>query len=97
VDASTPRYRLDVVWTGQVRPVSAGLATYLEAYRIVVPIGQEIQVSTDTKSYWLPIQDVLVPPLKEEVAPNSRVTLYVTFLGCDPDYVAFTVNEFTAG
>ena len=61
--------------------------------------GNEIAVREADREYWLPIQAVLIPPLRREVLPGSEVSLYVVLAGATDWQKANTdvvllVNEF---
>ena len=57
---------------------------------------KEIQVQDSQKTYWLPIQNVLISHLKKEVAANGPVTLWVVFIGGLERNWVFLINEFQA-
>ena len=57
---------------------------------------KEIQVQDGQKTYWLPIQNVLLDPLEKEVGENGTVELWVLFIGAIERDFVFLVNEFQA-
>ncbi|MDH5763365.1 MAG: hypothetical protein OEZ51_10310 [Nitrospinota bacterium] len=57
---------------------------------------KEIEVEENGRTYWLPIQDALLPPLEKEVGRNGAVELWVVFIGAIEKDMVFLVNEFQA-
>ena len=57
---------------------------------------KEIQVEENGRTYWLPIQNILLEPLEKEVGKNGTVELWVAFIGSIEEDLVFLVNEFQA-
>lgn len=96
--------RVDVVFTGRTRTLPHERWVTIEFWaksfgidlNAVETFEKEIEVREDGKAYWLPIQNVLLPYLKEEVGKNGRVTLLAVFIGRRNKDHMFLVNEFKA-
>lgn len=56
----------------------------------------EIEVMQGTASYWMPIQQLLLAPLDEEVAEGQPVRLYLLLLGAYEQDPVITIAEFSA-
>ena len=101
--------RVNVVYSGQVRPVPTAHYEFLEHYfgailgRSLPPglFQREVLVSERDLEFWIPIQDQLVPQLESEAAPGDTVLLFVVWLGAfstidgELDWL-FMINEFGA-
>ena len=48
-------------------------------------------------TYWMPIQDILLEPLKSEVPAGASVQLYLLLIGATKVGPVFVINEFAAG
>ena len=57
---------------------------------------KEIKVRENGKTYWLPIQEILVIHLKREVKKNGEVMLFMVYIGTTGKTPIFLVNEFRA-
>jgi hypothetical protein len=54
----------------------------------------EILVQIENKYYWIPIQEVLVSLLKDEVKRGSKFYIYVILIGSIYNDLIFSINEF---
>ena len=57
---------------------------------------KEIQVEENGRTYWLPIQNVLLDPLEKEVGKNGTLELWIVYIGAIEKDFVFLVNEFQA-
>ena len=99
-----PRYRTRVTFSGHVRPMAEDLRKFVGCW--VKAMGhpaayadifqQEIEVSQDGVSYWMPVEDVLVEQLQAEVLPGAEVDLYLLLMGGRRDRIVLAVSEFDA-
>ena len=96
--------RVDVVFTGRTRALPEDRRLTIEYWAKTFGVDlaairtfeKEIEVREGGKAYWLPIQNILIPPLHEEVGKGGRATLFLVLIGRkNKDYV-FIVNEFNA-
>jgi hypothetical protein len=103
-DDAHSKYSTVVAFTGKTRPVSPGLARYIEAwaktfchpdayYKMFL---NEIEIKQASKTYWLPTQSQLLDPLGREVEPGHKVRLYVLLIGAYKHSPVFGVAEFAA-
>ena len=97
-------FRSTVRYLGKTRDIQAQRLIFIEMWAqshrmssvIVEAFEKEIQVKEDGKSYWLPIQSVLIPHIEKEVEENASVTLFLVFAGAIKNDQVFLVNEFKA-
>lgn len=97
-------FRSTVRYLGKTRDIRAERLIFIEMWAqshrmssvIVEAFEKEIQVKEDGKSYWLPIQSVLIPHIEKEVKENASVTLFLVFAGAIKSDQVFLVNEFKA-
>lgn len=95
------------VYTGQFRPLSAPSR---EAFDTLMKVNKtdphiqeklsiyqrELLVKEKGVSYWMPIQEVLVPQLVQEINEGGPVILYATLAGKFGGDWVFLINEFQA-
>jgi hypothetical protein len=99
-----PRYRTRATFTGRVRPTSEDTKEFIghwvkamghpEAYAGV--FMNEIEITQEGASYWMPAQEVLVEPLQVEVAAGAQIDLYLLLMGSQHGRLVFAVSEFDA-
>jgi hypothetical protein len=103
-DAEHSKYSTVAIFTGRTRPVSSGLARFLEVWAksfghpdaYYKMFSTEIEIKQDSKTYWLPTQGQLLDPLVREVKPGHKVRLYVLLIGAYKHSPVFGVAEFAA-
>jgi hypothetical protein len=104
LDASHAKYNTDVTFTGAIRPIDLGvkrlIVMWTTALRhpesVSAAFKQEVQVSQDGQTYWMPIQDVLVEPWEEEMHEGSRANVYLLLMGAHERAPVFTIAGFSA-
>ena len=99
-----PRYQTRATFTGRLRPTPADTRQFIarwvkamghpDAYAEV--FKQEIELTQDATSYWMPVQDVLVEQLRSEVPADTDVDVYLLLMGSQSDRLVFAVSEFDA-
>ena len=97
------KYKFSVFYGGKIRPISKnnleGLQFFEKTYPSLNPklteiSKQEILIkSAKGKEYWLPIQDVLIDPLKSEIKSGEIFNIYVLnpYNAVNQDGTAFSV------
>ncbi len=82
-------YKLNANYTGQFRPINNDVfdsmkrvckLTLGNSVQLDGLVSKEVLVKIDDKDVWMPIQDGLIPPLKEEVKVGENIILYCLFL-----------------
>ena len=102
VDPDAHAWRMRLRHTGEVRPLATEVREAMAHWRTAMrwPDGyfelfqQEARFDTEDGSAWLPVQTVLLAPLREEASVGQTVNLYVTLLGGVDGLPVLTVNEF---
>ncbi len=97
-------FRSTVRYLGKTRAIQAERLIFIEMWAqshrmssiIVEAFEKEILVREEDQSYWLPIQNVLIPHIEKEVKENASVTLFLVFAGAIKNDQVFLVNEFKA-
>lgn len=104
LDASHAKYKATVTYTGEMRPIDPNVkrlitmwATALQHPDSVPAVfNNEVQVFQAGKTYWMPIQDVLVAPWREEMGPGTEAGVYLLLMGAYERAPVFTVASFMA-
>jgi len=99
------RYRMTVAFSGELRKIDPGSQKLIGMWvksvgtdpKVADMFAQEVRVVEAGTSYWLPIQKVLVEPLRSEAKTGQQLNLFVTWIGSTKTDFVFLVNEFDAG
>ncbi len=98
-------FRSTVLFLGRVRNMKPGRRFLVEMWgkssgmdtaMLAKTYKKEIQVRENSKTYWLPVQEILVSYLKKDVKKNGEVLLFMVFIGTNGKTPIFLVNEFRA-
>jgi len=96
-------FRSTVLFLGKVRNIKPDRRSLIEMWGKSSGVDtakgnfkKEIQVRENGKTYWLPIQEILVAHLKREVKKNGEVMLFMVYIGTTGKSSVFLVNEFRA-
>ena len=84
--------RVRVIFTGDFRATSglrlegikiwlATFAPQLTAEEAALIFGQEVRVIEENQEYWLPVQNVLVPLMEQELAVGDEFEVLITWMG----------------
>ncbi len=73
-----------------------GKSSGMDTAMLAKTYKKEIQVRENSKTYWLPVQEILVSYLKKDVKKNGEVMLFMVFIGTTGEHPIFLVNEFRA-
>ena len=105
--ADTFPSRVDVIYTGKVRKVSAERKKFIVEYfksrgleeDIPNLFESELLFKAESVEYWLPVQKQVVPYFSEELKERDKVNLFVIWIGAinkngSVDWI-FLVNEFS--
>ena len=102
--ADFPRYHTQATFTGKMRPIGPGVKAFIKMW--IQATGhpaadaemfkEQVEIKQDAVVYWMPIQQVLVEPLKKEVTIGGQVDLYLLLMGEYKHVPVFSVNEFDA-
>ncbi|MAY83840.1 MAG: hypothetical protein CMP59_06860 [Flavobacteriales bacterium] len=100
-------YRFNARYSGNWRKVSKerkeALATCFKIFgfnsEVINILNKEVEIETNYGSIWMPIQDQLIEPLKDEAEKNSDVYFYTLFINYHDSEAynnLFIISEFTA-
>ena len=101
LDAAHSRYRSNVVFTGQIRPLGDQVLNLVKHWVVAMKhpheyeklFQSEVEVVQGEQHYWMPIQEQLVGAFLQEVAPRDHVTVYVLLVGGVDRTPVFAVSE----
>ena len=104
LDAAHAKFHTIATFTGKFRPVEPGTKSLIDKWAVAMGhdpelaamFSSEIEVSQDGQLYWLPIQKILVEPLKSEVKPGHETHVYIILIGAYKLAPVFGVSEFNA-
>lgn len=98
-------FRSTVLFLGEVRNIKPDHSSLIEMWgkslgmdtaMLAKTYKKEIKVRENRQTYWLPIQEILVPHLKREVKKNGEVMLFMVYIGTTGKTPVLLVNEFRA-
>jgi hypothetical protein len=96
-------FRSTVLFLGKVRNIKPERRSMIEMWGkssgVDTAAGnfkKEIKVRENRRTYWLPVQEILVSYLKRDVKKNGEVMLFMVFIGTTGKNPIFLVNEFRA-
>lgn len=104
-DAAHSKYRVDATFTGGMRPTDPATTRFISQWVIAMRhppeygrmFGLEVEIAQSGTTYWMPIQDSLVGPWKQEATAGGDVELYVLLLGASNQLPVFAISSFSAG
>ena len=104
LDASHAKYRAEVTFTGAIRPIAPGVKQLITYWAkalqhpesVPAVFNHEVRVIQAGRTYWMPIQDVLLAPWREEMRAGSEAEVYVLLMGAFERAPVFTVASFSA-
>lgn len=98
------KYHTVATFTGRMRPISPDAKKLIgffmtslqhpDEYKQMFELEAEIE--QEQNHYWMPIQQVLVEPLGQEVPAGESVHLYLLLLGGYNGIPVFAISEFDA-
>ncbi|MFQ5759603.1 MAG: hypothetical protein ACE5HM_01370 [Acidiferrobacterales bacterium] len=102
VNTTDEKYRVTVTYLGEKRPIEEaarkhifdGVKTVGLDSQLISWFKHEIHLSEGAHSYWLPIQEVLLPHLAKELSSGDAVDLYIMWIGYTGTGWVFLINEF---
>ncbi len=96
-------FRSTVLFLGKVRSIKPDRRSFIKMWGkssgVDTAAGnfkKEIKVRENGKTYWIPIQEILVTHFKREVKRNGEVILFMVYIGTTGKTPIFLVNEFRA-
>jgi hypothetical protein len=105
IHAGGDPFRSTVFFLGEVRNIQPehrslielwGKSLGMDTTMLAKTYKKEIKVQENRQTYWLPVQEILVPYLKREVKKNGEVMLFMVYIGRTGKTPVILVNEFRA-
>ena len=104
LDASHPKYEAAVTYAGTIRPIDPSVKRLITMWAKAmqhpdsVPdlFNYEVQVTQAGQTYWMPIQDVLLKPWREEMRGDAKAKVYLLLMGAYERVPVFTIASFSA-
>lgn len=105
LDPAHHKYTAVVVYTGRSRPLDPGIGKMIGAWVMAMRhpdsyremFKTEVEVREGKELYWVPIQESLLPPWRDEVSGGAHVEINVLMIGALERTPIFTVAGFTSG
>ena len=98
-------FRSTVLYLGKVRNIKPdrrslikmwGKSSKLNTAKLAKDYKKEIKVRENGKTYWIPIQKILVSYFKKDVKKNGEVMLFLKYIGVNGKTPIFLIEEFRA-
>jgi len=98
-------FRSTVLFLGKVRSMKRDRRSFIKMWgktskkntaKLAKTYQKEIQVRENGKTYWIPIQEILVAHLKRDVKKNGEVMLFMDYIGTTGKTPIFLIKEFRA-
>ncbi len=104
LDASHPKYESVVTYTGAMRPIDPNVKRLITMWAKAMQhpnsvsdvFNHEVQVTQAGQTYWMPIQDVLLEPWRDEMRGDAKANLYLLLMGAYERVPVFTIASFSA-
>ena len=97
--------RSTVLYLGKVRNIKRDRRSFIKMWgetakkdtaKLAKTYKKEIKVQENGKTYWLPIQEILVAHFKRDVKMKGEVMLFMVYIGTSGKTPIFLVEEFRA-
>ncbi len=98
-------FRSTVLFLGKVRNMKPDRRSFIKMWgetakkntaKLAKTYKKEIKVRENGKTYWIPIQEILVIHLKRDVKKNGEVMLFMVYVDTTGKTPIFLVEEFRA-
>jgi len=98
------RYKCVAIYTGEYRGIGADKLGFIRAFLSMLNYDlsfadyyvYEVRFEESDCSFWIPVQDNLIPYFEAEVSNDDAIVIYYTYLGFDhdSDEWIFLINDF---
>lgn len=104
IEAGAFKYRVTATYTGRHRETNTKVRELIRHWvkalrhpeKFETFFDHEVEVESGGQTYWLPIQNPLVPSFATEVKDGTAAQLYIMLIGAVGDHWVFIINEFEA-
>jgi len=100
-DAQLPAIEVVLRYEGKQQPLSAAHVQFLQNFSKVLPgaidsslYKEEISVSEQGHTYWLPIQSKVLTDFLSQIKPSQEFTSYVRSLGATKTQCAYVLIDY---
>jgi len=97
------KFAVKAVYTGHIRKIVGGRSALIANWgramgtpEFTSRFENEIQVSADGLTVWLPIQESLMNEFSQEAKPGALLDLWMMYIGAARQDRVFLVNDFEA-
>ena len=102
LECKIAKYRVSCRYSNDLRPISEKkkslIMGWMEMFKFDTKFAslykQEIRVSEGTSEHWIPIQEQLLPHIKQELDTNDRIELFIIVLGRVESEIVFIATEY---
>ena len=102
VSGTTFKYRLPVVFSRELRKLSAANKAVMQAWQDSLRVPEEFvqlyqhefKVVFGDEAYWIPVQEALLLPMSSELHPGDPFELYLILIGAVDNELVFLATEF---
>ena len=97
------KFRVKTVYTGQIRRIAGRRSDFIVSWGKAMDTPEftrrfenEIQVSADGLTVWLPIQESLMNEFVHEAKAGAQLNVWIMYIGAAKQDRVFLVNDFEA-
>jgi len=102
ISAATFKYRMTVTFTKKLRKLSANNKTVINAWQNALRVSDdfvnlyqyEFKAVFGKESYWIPVQEELLPHMGSELHAGDKFELYIIVIGAIKNRLVFLTTEF---
>lgn len=102
ISAVTFKYRIPVTFSRQLRKISSDNKQVLDAWGESLRVKKEFldlyhnefKIKFGKETYWIPVQETLLPDMGNELNEGDEFELYVLLIGSTKDKFVFLTTEF---
>lgn len=102
ISAATFKYRIPVTFTKELRKISKNNKTIIKAWQKALRVQtdfieryqHEFKAVFGKETYWIPVQEALLPHMGSELHPGDKFDLYVIVIGAINNKLVFMTTEF---
>ena len=102
IEAGNTKYTVVGIYTGRHREIDAKTKELIHRWvkslrhpkEYESLFDNEVEIESDGKKFWLPIQNPMVQSFASEFREGSAVKLYIMLIGGTKDRMVFAINEF---
>lgn len=102
VTTSTSKYRMLITFSKELRKINPNNKKIISAWQksLRIPVEfveryqQEFKVVLDKETYWIPVQETLLPYMGSELHSGDKFELYIILIGAINNKLVFLTTEF---